>query len=78
MPKSFKPEVQTVNDAKFYQNNLAFATYAEALYSARDLMNRWLLVTDCRAAESDQEVNAHINCETGEFTMLPMPVKAAA
>ena len=75
---SFKPEVQTVNDAKFYQNNLAFATYAEALYSARDLMNRWMLVTDCRAAESDQEVNARIDCETGEFTMLPAPVKAAA
>ena len=66
--KSWKPEVQTVNDEKFYQNNLAFATEAEALYSARDLMNRWLLVTDCRAVESDQEVNYRINTKTGEMT----------
>jgi len=55
---SFKPEVRVVgNGDKWCQNNLAFATEAEALASAVALMNRWLLVTDCRAAESDQVVN---------------------
>lgn len=37
---SFKPEVRTGNDTKWYDNNLAFATREEAEYSARDLMNR--------------------------------------
>jgi hypothetical protein len=55
---SWKPEVMVAgNGDKWSQNNLAFATEREALASARDLMNRWMLVTDCRAAESDQPVN---------------------
>ena len=59
--KSWKPEVQVAgNGDKWSQNNLAFATRDEALHSARDLMNRWLLVTDYRAAESDQAVNYSI------------------
>ena len=69
---SFKPEVEVVNEpGKFYSNNLAFATYAEALYSARDLMNRWLLVTDCRTVESDQEVNYKIDLLTGVMNEVP-------
>lgn len=54
---SFKPEVSTDGGKSFHQNNLAFATREEAESSARDLMARWLLVTDWRAAESDQPVN---------------------
>lgn len=58
--KSFKPEVRTGNDPKFYANNLAFATREEAEQSARDLMARWLLVVEWRVVESDQPVNYRI------------------
>lgn len=61
MSKSWKPEVRTGTDPKFYGNNLAFATKEEAEFSARDLMNRWMLVVECRAVESDQPVNYRIN-----------------
>lgn len=57
---SFKPEVRTDNDPKFYGNNLAFATREEAEQSARDLMARWLLVMEWRVVESDQPVNYRI------------------
>ena len=54
---SFKPEVSTDGGKSYDQNNLAFATEAEALASAKDLFNRWMLATDYRATESDQPVN---------------------
>lgn len=54
---SFKPEVSTGRDPKFYSNGLAFATYAEALHSASDLARRWFLVTDYRAVESGEPVS---------------------
>lgn len=58
---SFKPEVRTSgNDPKFYDNALRFATYEEALASARDLANRWMLVVDFRATESPDPVNYEI------------------
>jgi hypothetical protein len=53
---SFKPEVRVVNDSHYYRNALVFATEAEALRSARDLMLRWFAVEDCRAVEVDEEV----------------------
>jgi hypothetical protein len=55
--KSWKPEVQTGTDPKWYDNALRFATEDEAKKSARNLMDRWLLVVDCRAVESDDPVN---------------------
>lgn len=57
---SYKPEVTTGSDPKFYGNNLAFATREEAEKSARDLMSRWMAVTDWRVVESDQPVNYRI------------------
>lgn len=54
---SFKPEVSTDGGRTFHQNALAFATREEAEASARDLMSRWMLVTDWRVVESDQLVN---------------------
>ena len=54
---SFKPSVSTDGGATFNENALAFATRGEAELSAKDLMARWLLVTDWRVAESDQPVN---------------------
>ena len=61
---SWKPEVRTGNDEKWYDNSLRFATREEAEISAKDLMARWLLVVDCRAVESDDPVNYRINLET--------------
>jgi hypothetical protein len=61
---SFKPQVMVAgNGDKWGENNLAFATHDEALKSARDLMNRWYLVTDYRAVESDQPVNYRLDDE---------------
>ena len=54
---SFKPEVSTDGGRTFHQNALALATREEAETSARDLMSRWMLVTDWRVVESDQSVN---------------------
>jgi hypothetical protein len=54
---SWKPEVRTGTDPKFYANSLAFATKKEAEFSAKDLMSRWLLVVEWRVVESDQPVN---------------------
>lgn len=58
---SWKPAVQTSEPGVFNTNNLAFATEAEAYVSAQGLASRWLLVTDFRAQESDQPVNARID-----------------
>lgn len=58
---SWKPAVQTTPSGAFNTNNLAFATEEEALESARDLMQRWLLVIDYRAEASDQPVNARLD-----------------
>lgn len=75
---SFKPEVRTGNDPKWYDNNLAFATYDEAEYSARDLMNRWLLVVEYRVVESDEEVNYSIDLETGKMNAVEKEEEADA
>ena len=52
---SWKPEVKV--DGKFSQNGLVFATKEEAENNAKDLMWRWMLVTDSRAVESELPVN---------------------
>lgn len=65
---SWKPAVQTSEPGVFNHNNLAFATEAEAMESAAELASRWLLVTDWRAEESDQPVNARL--EDGVLTLL--------
>lgn len=70
---SWKPEVRTGTDPKFYDNNPAFATREEAERSARDLMNRWMLVVECRAVESDQPVNYRLD-ELGALHEVPAEV----
>ena len=55
---SFKPQVFVDNE--WCINGLVFETKAEAEYSAKDLFNRWLLCTDCRAIESDERPNYKI------------------
>lgn len=62
MPKSYKPQVQTDNTGKWYDNALRFATRDEALDNARDLMGRWMLVVGYGAAPSEDPVNyAYVN-----------------
>jgi hypothetical protein len=73
---SWKPEVSTDATGKYYQNNLAFATKAEAETSARDLAGRWMLVRAWRAAPSQQPVNARIVDNTLE--LLPAPAATGA
>lgn len=73
---SWKPEVRTGSDPKFYDNSLAFATREEAERSATDLMRRWFLVVDCRAVESDQPVNYHLDLETNKLTPVNQGAQA--
>lgn len=54
---SWKPEVMVSGETKWCSNGLRFATKEEAEANARDLMSRWMLVTDTRAAESEDPVN---------------------
>lgn len=75
MNKSWKPEVKTGNDPKWYDNSVRFATREEAALSACDLMERWLLVTECRAVESEDPVNAEI--KDGVMRLLPKVEVAA-
>jgi hypothetical protein len=55
-PVSWAPEVVADSSGKWCGNALRFATQDEALASARDLMARWYLVTDCRAVPSADPV----------------------
>jgi hypothetical protein len=67
---SYKPVVTTGNDPKWYDNALRFETKEEALFSARDLMNRWMLVTNYDAQYSDDPVNYKIDMDTGVMTAV--------
>ena len=70
---SWKPVVQVGGESKWSENGLRFATHAEALQSAKDLMNRWMLVTACDAHESDDPVNYTINRrDDGQLVMSPI------
>jgi hypothetical protein len=53
---SWKPQVQTDDTGKWYENSLCFATKKEAEESAHDLMMRWTSVRDHRAHESSHPV----------------------
>lgn len=54
---SYKPEVKTIGDARWYGNALRFASEAEAAGNVANLADRWLLVEDTRVVESDDPVN---------------------
>jgi len=58
MAKSYKPEVQTAGNGDGWSSNaLRFATKEEAENNVRDLMMRWMAVTDTRVVESTDPVN---------------------
>ena len=67
---SFKPEIRTGNDPKFYDNALRFATREEAEFSAKDIYNRWMLATEWAVEESDDPVNYAIDLTTGVMTAV--------
>lgn len=73
---SWKPEIQTINDDKWYGNALRFATKEEAEYSAKGVYSRWLLARAWRAVESNDPVNHKIDLEKG--TMEAVNVTRAA
>lgn len=54
---SWKPEVMVSGERNWAGNALRFATKEEAEANVRNLMNRWLLVTDTRVVESEDPVN---------------------
>jgi hypothetical protein len=56
---SFKPMVKV--NGEWAGNALRFASYNEAMASAENLMNRWLLVEECRADKSEDPVNFQWN-----------------
>ncbi len=66
--KSFKVEVQTSGDPKYYSNALRFGTRAEAEIYGADLANRWLAATDWHTAESPDQPNYKI--EDGHLVRL--------
>ena len=55
MNKSFKVEVLV--DGKWASNALRFATKEEAESSGYELLSRWFVPSDSRAAESEDPVN---------------------
>ena len=55
--KSYKSEVLTVNDPKWYSNTLRFETESEADRYGLDLLMRWSATVDVRVSQSDDEVN---------------------
>lgn len=67
---SWKPEVKTGNDNKWYDNALVFATEKEAYQSAKDLYARWTLCVDYRAVESTDPVNYRIDWDSMEMVAV--------
>lgn len=67
---SWKPVVKVGSDPKWYDNSVRFTTKEEAMASAKDLMNRWLLTTACDAIESDDPVNYRIDLETYQMVAV--------
>jgi hypothetical protein len=55
---SYRVEVQTKGDPKYYGNMLVFATIGEAEAYARNLASRWILVEQWRVVRCDDAVNA--------------------
>jgi hypothetical protein len=54
---SWKPEVFIPLENKWHGNGLVFATEAEAIQNATDLLSRWFVPTKARAVKSTEPVN---------------------
>lgn len=55
--KSYKAEMQTFGDPKYYSNQIRLPTEAEAVAYASDLAWRWTAVENHRVVESDEQPN---------------------
>ncbi len=64
MSNSYKPVVQVIGGAgMWHENGLRFATHQEALDNARNLSQRWMLVTAFDAHESDDAPNQGVKID---------------
>jgi hypothetical protein len=55
---NYRAEVQVAGEPnKWHTNAIVLPTHAEALDYGRDLASRWLLATDVRVTETDDEAN---------------------
>ena len=61
--KSWKTEVLV--EGKWSTNSCRYATEKEAEEAGKELLSRWWVPTDSRAAESEDEVNYRFNFESG-------------
>lgn len=68
---SYKTEVLTFNDPKFYSNACQFATWAEADAYGTDLSNRWTMVEKMQVIESSEPVN--YVWQNGKLARVPSP-----
>lgn len=68
--RSYKPQVQVVNDNKWYDNALRFATHLEAMNYALDLHLRWTQTSAYGVAESSDEPTHTYSPETGAVEIV--------
>lgn len=66
---NWKPYVKV--EGEWTTNSLVFATPEEALASAKNLMGRWMLVTDYSSSYTRDPVNYELDLRTGVCTPLP-------
>ena len=57
MANSYKVEVKTGTDPKWYDNAVRWPTMADAEHAAHNLAVRWTAVSDYRAVESADPPN---------------------
>jgi hypothetical protein len=70
----FKPEVLV--GGQWSRNSLVFATEAEALASAKELMDRWMSVTEARVVEVVGEPATHAFVTDEEGVSRNKPIKS--
>lgn len=70
MPKSWKTEVCC--QGEWSTNGMRYATQKEAEAAGDELLSRWFVPTDSRAAESEDPVNARFNFDTYKGGLLPV------
>ena len=67
---SWKTEVKC--QGEWSGNGLRFATKEEAEASGQELLDRWFVPTDSRAATCDKPVNYRFDFEAGKNVRLPI------
>ncbi len=70
MPTSWKAEVCA--QGEWCSNGLRYATQKEAETAGDELLSRWFVPTDSRAAESEDPVNTRFNFDTYKNEGVPV------